>query len=83
MYFKCDGLRTALRMTLKVLVICHMTLLLSCRYSPVEGSMKPAGLLSASAAEPLFPFLTLLARTDCGCQPSSLILPHCSQQRKD
>lgn len=45
--------------------------------------MKPAGLLSASAAEPLFPFLTLLARTDCGCQPSSLNPPHCSQQRKD
>lgn len=48
-----------------------MPALFFCRYSLVERSMKSASLLSASAAEPLFPYLSLLTRTDCGCQPSS------------
>lgn len=36
-------------MTQRSLLFSHVTLLF-CRYSPVEGSMKPAGPLSASAA---------------------------------
>lgn len=47
----------------------NMSPMFPCRYSSAEGSMKPASLLLASAAEPLFPDLLLLTRTDCGCQP--------------
>lgn len=59
------------QLTLEPLLCSNISVLFLCRYSPVEGSMKPASPLSASAAEPLFPYLSLLTRTDCGCQPTS------------
>lgn len=48
---------------------------MTCRYSPVKGSMKPASLLSAWEPHSLFP---LLAWTDCRCHLTS-VRP--SQQR--
>lgn len=48
------------RLTLVPLFYSDISVLFLRRYSPVEGSMKPASLLSASAPEPLFPYLSLL-----------------------
>lgn len=58
------------QLSLELLLYSNMSILFPCRYSPAEGSMKPASPLSASAAQPPFPYLSLLTRTDCGCQPS-------------
>lgn len=57
------------------LLFSNVCVLFPCRYSPAEGSMKLASLLSASAAEPPFHYLSLLTRTDCGCQPTSPSTP--------
>lgn len=63
------------RWLLLPLLFSNVCVLFPCRYSPAEGSMKLASLLSASAAEPPFHYLSLLTRTDCGCQPTSPSTP--------